>query len=118
MLRSMRAKEGQELAVAVPREALGKHHPGEHVEGGEQGGRAVALESWVMVPARPGFMGRLGWVRGAPGSAPSRPPTAPRRPPASPKTVGHHVEHIYTKTGVTTRAGATLFAMEHGLLAI
>lgn len=34
----------------------------------------------------------------------------------SPKTVGHHVEHIYTKCGVTTRAGATLFAMEHGLL--
>jgi HD-GYP domain-containing protein (c-di-GMP phosphodiesterase class II) len=34
----------------------------------------------------------------------------------SPKTVGHHVEHIYAKAGVTTRAGATLFAMEHGLL--
>ena len=34
----------------------------------------------------------------------------------SPKTVGSHVEHIYAKTGVTTRAGAALFAMEHGLL--
>ena len=34
----------------------------------------------------------------------------------SPKTVGHHVEHIYAKAGVTTRPGATLFAMEHGLL--
>lgn len=34
----------------------------------------------------------------------------------SPKTVGHHIEHIYTKARVTTRAGATLFAMEHGLL--
>jgi HD-GYP domain-containing protein (c-di-GMP phosphodiesterase class II) len=34
----------------------------------------------------------------------------------SAKTVGHHVEHIYAKAGVTTRAGATLFAMEHGLL--
>jgi HD-GYP domain-containing protein (c-di-GMP phosphodiesterase class II) len=34
----------------------------------------------------------------------------------SPKTVGHHVEHIYTKAGVTTRAGATLFAMENDLL--
>ena len=33
------------------------------------------------------------------------------------KTVGHHIEHIYGKAGVTTRAGATLFAMEHGLLA-
>ena len=34
----------------------------------------------------------------------------------SPKTAGRHVEHIYAKAGVTTRAGATLFAMEHGLL--
>jgi HD-GYP domain-containing protein (c-di-GMP phosphodiesterase class II) len=34
----------------------------------------------------------------------------------TPKTVGHHVEHIYAKAGVSTRAGATLFAMEHGLL--
>lgn len=34
----------------------------------------------------------------------------------SAKTVGHHVEHIYAKAAVTTRAGATLFAMEHHLL--
>ena len=34
----------------------------------------------------------------------------------SAKTVGHHVEHIYTKAGVSTRAGATLFAMEQQLL--
>ena len=34
----------------------------------------------------------------------------------SPKTIGSHVEHIYAKTGVSTRAGAALFAMEHGLL--
>jgi HD-GYP domain-containing protein (c-di-GMP phosphodiesterase class II) len=34
----------------------------------------------------------------------------------SAKTVGHHIEHIYAKAGVTTRAGATLFAMENGLL--
>jgi len=31
-------------------------------------------------------------------------------------TVKHHIQHIYNKTGVSTRAGATLFAMEHGLL--
>jgi DNA-binding CsgD family transcriptional regulator len=35
----------------------------------------------------------------------------------SPKTVGRHIEHVYAKAAVTTRAGATLFAMEHGLLA-
>jgi len=34
----------------------------------------------------------------------------------SPKTVGHHVEHIYNKLGVSTRVGATLFAIEHGLV--
>jgi len=33
----------------------------------------------------------------------------------SAKTVGTHVEHIYSKTGVTTRAGATLFAIENAL---
>jgi DNA-binding NarL/FixJ family response regulator len=31
-------------------------------------------------------------------------------------TVKHHIQHIYDKTGVATRAGATLFAMEHRLL--
>ncbi|MGQ0576112.1 MAG: HD domain-containing phosphohydrolase, partial [Pseudonocardia sp.] len=34
----------------------------------------------------------------------------------SAKTVGHHVEHIYTKIGVSTRPAAALFAMEHDLL--
>lgn len=32
------------------------------------------------------------------------------------KTVSHHVAHIYDKIGVRSRAGATLFALEHGLL--
>ena len=34
----------------------------------------------------------------------------------SPKTVGHHLEHIYEKLGVSTRVGATLFALRHGLV--
>jgi HD-GYP domain-containing protein (c-di-GMP phosphodiesterase class II) len=34
----------------------------------------------------------------------------------SPKTVGRHVENIYGKIGVSSRAAAALFAMEHGLL--
>jgi HD-GYP domain-containing protein (c-di-GMP phosphodiesterase class II) len=33
----------------------------------------------------------------------------------SPKTVGHHLESIYSKIGVSTRVGATLFALQHGL---
>ena len=36
----------------------------------------------------------------------------------SPKTVNAHEEHIYAKLGVTTRGGAALFAMRHGLIAV
>jgi len=34
----------------------------------------------------------------------------------STRTAEHHVQDVYTKIGVSTRAGAALFAMEHGLL--
>jgi ATP/maltotriose-dependent transcriptional regulator MalT len=34
----------------------------------------------------------------------------------SPKTVGHHIQHIYGKIGVSTRVGATLFALGHDLV--
>lgn len=34
----------------------------------------------------------------------------------SAKTVGSHVEHIYAKTQVRSRAAATLFAVRHGLI--
>jgi DNA-binding NarL/FixJ family response regulator len=34
----------------------------------------------------------------------------------SAKTVGRHVENIYAKIGVSTRAGAAIYAMEHRLL--
>jgi hypothetical protein len=30
--------------------------------------------------------------------------------------VGHHIQHIYRKIGSSTRAAASLFAMQHGLL--
>lgn len=33
----------------------------------------------------------------------------------SPKTVGHHIESIYSKIGASTRVGATLYAVQHGL---
>jgi DNA-binding CsgD family transcriptional regulator len=36
----------------------------------------------------------------------------------SPKTVGNHIEHIYTKIGASSRAMASLFAMQHGLLPV
>ncbi len=34
----------------------------------------------------------------------------------APKTVGNHVEHIYTKIGASNCAGASLFAIQQGLL--
>jgi DNA-binding NarL/FixJ family response regulator len=34
----------------------------------------------------------------------------------TPKTAGTHIEHIYAKLGVSTRAEAGLFAVQHGLL--
>jgi HD-GYP domain-containing protein (c-di-GMP phosphodiesterase class II) len=34
----------------------------------------------------------------------------------SPRTVKTHVEHIFTKTGMSTRGGAVMFALRHGLV--
>ena len=34
----------------------------------------------------------------------------------SPKTTGNHIASIYSKIGVSNRAGASLYAMQHGLL--
>ena len=34
----------------------------------------------------------------------------------SPKTADHHIQNAYAKIGISTRAAATLFAMEHGLV--
>ena len=34
----------------------------------------------------------------------------------APKTVDNHIQHLYNKIGVSTRAGATLFAIEQNLL--
>ena len=34
----------------------------------------------------------------------------------SEKTIRNHVEHIYTKIGVTNRVGASLFAAHHGMV--
>ena len=39
-----------------------------------------------------------------------------RRLVISRRTAEHHVQDIYVKIGASTRAGAALFAMQHGLL--
>ena len=39
-------------------------------------------------------------------------------PDHAPKTVANHVEHIYAKIGVSSRAAATLFASQRGLVGV
>jgi len=39
-----------------------------------------------------------------------------RRFTISPRTAAHHVPHIYDKIGVSSRAAAAMFAMEHDLV--
>jgi DNA-binding NarL/FixJ family response regulator len=39
-----------------------------------------------------------------------------RRLGISIKTADHHIQNAYRKIGVSTRAAATMFAMEHGLV--
>jgi len=39
-----------------------------------------------------------------------------RRLVVTPKTAANHIEHIYTKLGISSRAAATLYATQHGLL--
>jgi DNA-binding NarL/FixJ family response regulator len=34
----------------------------------------------------------------------------------SAKTADHHIQHVYAKIGVTSRAAATIYAMEKGLV--
>jgi DNA-binding NarL/FixJ family response regulator len=34
----------------------------------------------------------------------------------SPKTADHHIQHVYTKIGVSTRAAAMLWAMQHAVV--
>jgi HD-GYP domain-containing protein (c-di-GMP phosphodiesterase class II) len=36
----------------------------------------------------------------------------------APKTADHHIEHIYTKIGVSTRAAAALWAVEHEIVRV
>jgi HD-GYP domain-containing protein (c-di-GMP phosphodiesterase class II) len=41
---------------------------------------------------------------------------AARKLDISPKTADHHIQSLYSKIGVTTRAGAALYALERGLV--
>jgi DNA-binding CsgD family transcriptional regulator len=39
-----------------------------------------------------------------------------RRLGIAPKTAGNHIEHIYAKVGISSRAEAAMFAMQQGLI--
>ena len=54
-------EKADQLLMGVPLHAAAEHHALQDIEGGEQGGGAVALV--VMVPRFPGLSGRPGWVR-------------------------------------------------------
>jgi DNA-binding NarL/FixJ family response regulator len=41
---------------------------------------------------------------------------AARKLEIAPKTADNHIQNLYSKIGVTTRAGAALFALERGLI--
>ena len=56
-------EEAQELLVAVALHAAAEHRAVEHVEGGEQGGDAVALVVVGHGAGLAGLSGRPGWVR-------------------------------------------------------
>ena len=66
------AQETEEFLMPVAFLALADDRAVEHIQRREQRGRAIALESWVMVPARPFFIG-TGWVRSSAWIWPSRP---------------------------------------------
>ena len=36
----------------------------------------------------------------------------------APKTASNHVQNIYAKLGISSRAAATLFASQHGLIGL
>ena len=55
-------EEADELLMPVTLHAASDHRAVQHIKRGEQRGRAMPL-IWVMVPQRPFFMGRPGWVR-------------------------------------------------------
>ena len=101
-----------------------------------RGGRAVPGGAGGQAPARGGAGGAGRGGPAAPAGTPTRPAglserecevlgliargmatkQVARQLGISPKTCDHHIQRLYRKTGLSTRAGATLFALEHGLI--
>jgi len=77
---------------------------------GAAGHRAAARRSW---PA--GLTAREVEVLGLVARGWSNKQIA-QRLVVTPKTVSNHVEHIYSKIGVSSRAAATLYTTQQGLL--
>ena len=112
--RPRRASAADSAAAVLRAEVRGGRLDAQRVRGGARGGRAPRRAGRRAWPA--GLTDARG--RGAARCSRAARPTRRSRSALglSPKTVGHHVAHVYTKVGVSTRAAATLFAMEHDLL--
>ncbi len=77
---------------------------------------AVGAAVPLMEVERPAGLDRAGGRRARPARGGSTNRQIAAALDISPKTVASHVEHIYTKAGVRSRAAATLFAMQHNLV--
>ena len=102
--------------------------------------RRLAGEGVLDPAATDAVLAAAGHARARPAARPPRPApgrthgqggrgAAPRRPRAddarrspgelyiSPKTADHHIQHVYSKIGVSTRAAAALWAMQNAIVA-
>ena len=113
-------------APPVPAGALGRGRRG-RAAGRGQGGATRRRRRRARCSSPPATASGAGG-RGRPGSPLARSTSSAWSPAGcrarrsrrdlviSPKTARNHIEHIYTKTGATSRVTASLFAMQHGLI--
>jgi len=80
---------------------------------GERGGGQVRAERGLAGGVPGAAVGGLAEHPAA--RAAEQPPVA-QALVVTPKTAANHIEHIYTKLGISSRAAATLYATQHGLM--
>ncbi len=105
------AMTGEEAAVMLGQEAKdGRFHPDVVAAVLEAAGQSVPP-----LPRPAGLTDREAQVIGLVARGLQTKQVA-RRLDISPKTADRHIQNAYRKIGVSTRAAATVFAMEHGLV--
>ena len=116
---------GDARAASAPRSARADEAAGQlrtDVKAGRRRRRGRRSGAERGRPPRPKAVGRTGGSYRARGRGPQAGRARPveqgnrRRLVISPKTAANHVEHIYSKIDTSTRAAASLFAMQQGLL--